>query len=268
MKTIMLKLLCLFGLLTFGQITFAQTSFNEILPIYAENSMATVAETTSAPVDVLAVLQDVMDELHSIDEITTDIAVLLAHQIEDEDYFAEVLEEINLIATETTETAFTECHEELTEEVIAVLCRTMRTQQKSIKRPRFSYAENTLMELAGVDPDNSTSAEMRQKMEAFFKANYKCLECRSIVPPFPEGNYLKQLASGNYLRQFQTFLRGYRFPVNIIDESDGCTVLDYVDAKIRTTPPNAPNILEYLQKVRALLIREGAKHANDLGGRC
>lgn len=163
MKTIMLKLLCLFGLLTFGQLTFAQTSFNEILPIDTENSMATVAETTSAPVDVLAVLQEVMDELHSIDEITTDIAVLLAHQIEDEDYFAEVLEEIDLIATETTETAFTECHEELTEEVIAVLCRTMRTQQESIKRPRFSYAENTLMELAGIDPDNTTSAEIRQK---------------------------------------------------------------------------------------------------------
>lgn len=94
------------------------------------------------------------------------------------------------------------------------------------------------------------------------------MECRSIVPPFPEGNYLKQLASGNYLRQFQTFLRGYRFPVNIIDETDGCTVLDYVDMKISTTHPSSTTIHEYLQKVRALLIREGAKHANDLGGRC
>ena len=96
MKTIKLNLLYLFGLLTFGQLTFAQTSFNEILPIDTENSMTTEAETTSAPVDVLAVLQEVMDEQQTIGEITTDIAVLLAHQIEDEDYFAEVLEEIDL----------------------------------------------------------------------------------------------------------------------------------------------------------------------------
>src|SRR5690554_1417589 len=264
MKTIMLKLLCLFGLLTIGQITFAQTSFNETLPIDTENSMATEAETTSTPVDVLAILQEVMNELHSIDEITTDIAVLLAHQIEEEDYFIEVLEEVEQLATESTETMQVECDDRLRAE----LCRTMRTQQDSIKRPRFSYAENTLMELAGVDPDNSTSAEMRQKMEVFFKANYKCLECEDVDPPFPRGNYLKQLASGNYLRQFQTFLRGYRFPINIIDKSDGCTVLDYVDAQIRRTPESSTSIHEYLQKVRALLIREGAKHANDLGGSC
>ena len=265
MKTNKLKLLYLFGLLTFGQITFAQTSFNEILPIDTENSMTTEAETTSAPVDVLAVLQDVMDELHSIDEITTDIAVLLAHQIEEEDYFAEVLEEVEQLATETIQN---ECEGIIDKELRAELCTTMRTQQNSLRRPRFGYAENTLMELAGVDPDNSTSAEMRQKMEAFFKANYKCLECLDVAPPFPRGNYLKQLASGNYLRQFQTFLRGYRFPVNIIDETDGCTVLDYVDAKISDTPTSSTNTHEYLQKVRALLIREGAKHANDLGGRC
>ena len=268
MKTNKLKLLYLFGLLTFGQITFAQTSFNEILPIDTENSMTTEAETTSAPVDVLAILQEVIDEQQTISEITTDIAVLLAHQIEEEDYFAKVLEEVEHLATETTETAFTECHEELTEDVVIELCATMRTQQDSIKRPRFGYAENTLMELAGVDPDNSTSAEMRQKMEAFFKANYKCLECTDVVSPFPRGNYLKQLASGNYLQQFQRFVRRYKFPVNIIDETDGCTVLDYVDAQIRRTHESSTTIHEYLQKVRALLIREGAKHANDLGGSC
>lgn len=156
----------------------------------------------------------------------------------------------------------------LDDELAAELCRAMRSQQDSLRRPRFGFAENILMELAGVDPDNSSSAEMRQKMEEFLKANYKKLECRSIVPPFPEGNYLKQLASGNYLRQFQTFLRGYRFPVNIIDETDGCTVLDYVDAQIRRTPASSTNIHEYLQNVRKLLIREGAKHANDIGGKC
>jgi len=268
MKTIKLNLLYLFGLLTFGQLTFAQTSFNEILPIDTENSMTTEAETTSAPVNVLAILQEVIDEQQTIGEITTDIAVLLAHQIEDEDYFAEVLEEVEQLATYTTETIHNECEGIIDKELRAELCTTMRTQQNSLRRPRFGYAENTLMELAGVDPDNSTSAEMRQKMEAFFKTNYKCPECLDVAPPFPRGNYLKQLASGNYLRQFQTFLRGYRFPVNIIDETDGCTVLDYVDAQISDTPESSTNIHEYLQKVRALLIREGAKHANDLGGKC
>lgn len=139
MKTIKLKLLCLFG-----QITFAQTSFNETLPIYAENSMATEAETTSAPVGALAILQEVMDELHSIDEITTDIAVLLAHQIEEEDYFAEVLEEVEQLATETIQN---ECEGIIDKELRAELCTTMRTQQNSLRRPRFGYAENTLMEL-------------------------------------------------------------------------------------------------------------------------
>lgn len=156
----------------------------------------------------------------------------------------------------------------LDEGIVAELCRTMRTQQDSIKRPRFGYAENNLLELAGIDPDNTTSTEIRQKMEEFFKANYKKLECTDVVSPFPKGNYLKQLASGNYLRQFQTFLRAYKFPTNIIDESDGCTVLDYVDTQIRITPAGSSHTHEYLQNVRKLLIREGAKHANDLGGKC
>ncbi len=268
MKTIKLRLLYLFGLLTFGQITFAQTSFNEILPIDTENSMATEAETTSAPVDVLAVLQEVMDELHSIDEITTDIAVLLAHQIDEEDYFIEVLEEVEHLSTETTKTAFTECHEDLTEEMVAELCATIRSQQDSIRRPILRYAELILLELAGVDIDNDHPDLVEEKMTIFWKKNYKCLECHSVAPPFPTGNYLKQLASGNYLAQFRDFLRSYKFPVNIIDESDGCTVLDYVDAQIRRTHESATSIHEYLQKVRALLIREGAKHANDLGGKC
>ena len=251
-----------------GSIPFAQTSINEFLPLYTENSMTTEAETTSAPVDVLAILQEVIDEQQTISEITTDIAVLLAHQIEDEDYFAEVLEEVEQLATETTETTLTECEELITDDLRAELCGNIRTQQDSIRRPTLGYAEHKLLELAGVDIDNDDPDLTEEKMAIFWKKNYKCLECRDVVPPFPRGNYLKQLASESFLRSFRTFLRAYRFPPNIIDETDGCTVLDYVDAQIRRTPASSTLTHKYLQDVRKLLIREGAKHANDLGGKC
>ena len=247
-----------------SQFNFAQTSFNEF-----SSEINNIDNLRKSFYD--SVTYDILNENIKIEEITENVVLRLVDKmetVEDEEYLKDVFHELHTIKAEITADFNIDCNELITEDIRVDLCGRMRSQQNSIKRPRFGYAENNLLELAGIDPDNTTSAEIRQKMEAFFRANYKCLECRDVSPPFPSGNYLKQLATGNYLRQFQTFLRAYKFPVNIIDESDGCTVLDYVDFQIMITPKTSTHTHEYLQKVRALLIREGAKHANDLGGEC
>lgn len=156
----------------------------------------------------------------------------------------------------------------ITEAVNAELCAEMRSQQDDIKIPRFSYAERRLLELAGVDFDTMPPAVIKATMATFWERYYKCLECHNVAPPFPRGNYLKQLASSNYTRQLATFLRTYKFPPNIIDETDGCTALDYVEAQIRRTPASSTATHEYLQEAKRLLLREGAKSANELGGDC
>jgi len=150
----------------------------------------------------------------------------------------------------------------------AVMCGTVRTQQDAIIRPRFSYAENYLMEAAGIDPDNTTSAEIREKMEKFFLEKHRCLECSIPSPPFHYGNYLIQLHQGNYLRQFQTFLRGYKFPVNIIDRIQECTILDFNYAQVRRTTFSSENIHNYMYEVRKLILREGARYVHELEGIC
>lgn len=149
----------------------------------------------------------------------------------------------------------------------AEMCGAIRGQMESIRRPRLSYVEDILIEFAGVDIDNSTPQELKEKMTVFWEKYYKCLECTDVNPPFPRGNYLKQLAaSALYTRQFGKFLRTYQFPPNIIDESDGYTVLDYVFIQTRITPLSSTSIIEHLNESRKLLLREGAKYVHELKG--
>ena len=233
---------------------FAQTSINEL-----STEMAYVNNATK-------ITDEMFSENMQIEHITKNVVLRLVDKMEseeDEQYLTAVLHGLETIQVETTD-----CSELITDDMNSELCRNIRTQQDSISRPTLGYAEKLLLELAGVDIDNDDPDLVEEKMAIFWKKNYKCLECLDVVPPYPRGNYLKQLASESFLRAFRTFLRAYRFPVNIIDETDGCTVLDYVDAQISDTPESSTLTHEYLQKVRALLIREGAKHANDLGGEC
>lgn len=151
----------------------------------------------------------------------------------------------------------------------ARLCGAVRSQTDSIKNPRFSYAEWELLELAGVkDLSEETSSSIREKIQKLWKEHHKKFECKDTIGLFPRGNYLKQLMGGHIKKQFIKYVRSYRVDPNIIDEVDGCTALDYVNARIKSTSSYTEETINLFKEYRDILLKHGAKSANELGGKC
>jgi len=149
------------------------------------------------------------------------------------------------------------------------LCGAVRSQADSLKNPRFRYTEWELLELAGVtDLSLETSASVREKIQKLWKEHHLKFECKDTIGLYPRGNYLKQLIGGHIKKQFVKYVRSWRVDPNIIDEVDGCTALDYVNAQIRSTLSFTQKTIDDFKEYRDILLEYGAKSANDLGGKC
>lgn len=149
------------------------------------------------------------------------------------------------------------------------LCGAVRSQVDSPKNPRFRYSEWALLELGGVkDLSQETSASVREKIQKVWKEHHKKFECKDTIGLFPRGNYLKQLMGGHLKKQLLKYVRSYRVDPNIIDDVDGCTALDYVNAQIRSTLSFTKETINLFKEYRDILLEYGAKSANDLGGKC
>ena len=143
---------------------------------------------------------------------------------------------------------------------------SVRLLNTSNQDPNFYDFEYKMLKLAGIrDPNNSSDAELKEKMSTLWRKFHRELECKTETHIYPKGNYLRQLARADGEDAFELVLDNYGFDPNVID-NDGCTALDYINAQISATNNYAATAIQRLKKYRAILLKYGAKTANEICG--
>ncbi|SFW52547.1 hypothetical protein SAMN02927921_02137 [Sinomicrobium oceani] len=143
---------------------------------------------------------------------------------------------------------------------------SVRLLNTSNQDPNFYDFEYKMLKLAGIrDPNNSSDAELKEKMSTLWRKFHQELECKTETHIYPKGNYLRQLARADGEDAFELVLDNYGFDPNVID-NDGCTALDYINAQISATNNYAATAIQRFKKYRALLLKYGAKTANEICG--
>ncbi|QDC36218.1 hypothetical protein [Sphingobium fuliginis] len=127
----------------------------------------------------------------------------------------------------------------------------------------FSYAyERKIYQASCVDFKSDTQAEARQKIQALWRNHQDRLQCDGANFPVANGSILKFAVEMQATVFVTNATRFWGLDLNIVDQSDGKTVLDYTRDRIeayRGTPAES-TLRNYYSDFR----RYGAKHASEL----
>lgn len=161
---------------------------------------------------------------------------------------------------------FLDDFEAFSSKFLADLCDAARYLRPAKEDENYYDFEYRMLKLAGIgDPDNADDEEMKQKMSFLWKTHHKDFQCERGTNIYPLGNYLRQIARADIEDAFELLLDNYGFDPNVIDR-DGCTVLDYLNAQISSPESYSYVIIDQFKKYRAILLKYGAKSANDFEG--
>jgi len=150
--------------------------------------------------------------------------------------------------------------------VMAKLCDDLRHTKPSLADSNYYEFEYKMLVWAKVDLENDSAAEIRKKMNDLWIEHAHDLECKYTTNIYPKGNYYRQLPHTGAKSVFLMLLKTYKLDPNIID-LDGCTALDYLNKTIKEFGYTIES-REKFKEYRQLLIENGAKTANELGGKC
>lgn len=109
-----------------------------------------------------------------------------------------------------------------------------------------------------VKPDDSEEVANRKIREAWSKFEDR-LVCDTIAFSLVGGNILKAATVSRNEVFYKTVIK-WGVNLNRVDPVDGKTVLDFIQDKIKTNPPN----LDFYQSYYKLLKHYGAKHRSEL----
>lgn len=174
----------------------------------------------------------------------------------DQRYLAQILQEID------------ECPAP-TEEKLKKLCMAIRYPETD--HSETSIGQNyhrELWSLACAVPKVDSTAVGRAKVKAYWEKHKTEIRC-----PITELNFAEDLSITKYAvdalnTRFTAELAvAYKLNLNFVDEKDGMTILDYIQAKINSIKNQVPvpeRLLQDHETVYNHVKRSGGKHAKDL----
>lgn len=125
----------------------------------------------------------------------------------------------------------------------------------------FAY-ERQIYEAAGVDFKHDTAAEARNKIKTMWMQNQSHLRCNRGDFDVTNGSVLKYAVAKRTFDFIDNATSVWGVELNLPDQSDGKTLLDYVEQKV---VENAGNDLEpVLITYRDKLVSYGAKRSREL----
>jgi len=148
------------------------------------------------------------------------------------------------------------------------LCSCLRTPVKAPQNREYYDFEWRLMRLAGVkDPLKEDEEIIKNKVSNFVDKYHIELECPYADTVFPKGGFYRQLVTNDIRFGVQMLLEDYNINPNLID-SDGCTVLDYIDMILTRNQGYEDITTEKFRYYKKIFLKHNAKNASDLGGCC
>jgi hypothetical protein len=130
--------------------------------------------------------------------------------------------------------------------------------------PYLYLYERNVYRASGVDIDNDTEEEIAERVGAMWEEAYPTLVCNNTQFDVREGNILKfavAIRFGEFIED-AAWLWNIHWAFNLVDCSDGRTVLDYIDKEIELNrgTPNESVLRRYHDVVRSV----GGKRRSEL----
>lgn len=133
---------------------------------------------------------------------------------------------------------------------------------KGCSLPQGMYAHEVILRSAAGVTAGDTPNQAMAKLQRFWIENRANLKCSLLGISIRNGNVAKLAFERGSNIVIANFLRRWNLDMNFIDPADGKTVLDYVEAQLAES--RGEPIEGVMQRNRDLLIRFGAKRANEL----
>lgn len=140
---------------------------------------------------------------------------------------------------------------------ISRLCVDISSQAESIAGNRYSYQDV----IYGAASTTANSPDRNEKIKALWEKNRVRLICNNLQFDVADGNILKYAV----VMLFHSFIYDvidWGIPLNTVDQSDGKTVLDYVEDVLARS--NGSPLQHYYEMYRRQLLMAGAKRAREL----
>lgn len=133
---------------------------------------------------------------------------------------------------------------------------------KDPESPYLYAYQRIFHEAACVDPEKDSEAEVRARIQKLWRENSDKLLCDTARLNVANGNILKFAAHRGLGQFIIDAAEKWQVDLNIIDKSDGRTVLDYIRDEIAITA--TPHFQAKLQSYYDTLRKAGAKHSAEL----
>lgn len=130
---------------------------------------------------------------------------------------------------------------------------------------KYNY-EYRIWKLAGADPLVDTEETAIPKIQKWYDKYKLQLVCDVDGFSVSNGSLLKYSIYKDFTHLIESFVLVYDLDINVIDISDGKTVLDYIDDEIKRIDPNGKysDAVKSLKSRRATLVSWGAKTSAEI----
>ena len=144
------------------------------------------------------------------------------------------------------------------------LCNSVgRVEDDGVPNSGYSYLyERKINEAACVDYDTDSDEEIVRKVNEIWVKYIEKMKCNSTGFNVVQGNILKYAVNYRFNSFIEDAAQVWRVPLNTVDESDGRTVLDYVEDELKKYKGMA--LESNLKAYYKILRRGGAKHVREL----
>lgn len=147
---------------------------------------------------------------------------------------------------------------------LAGICTSIFHNLQDASSPNnYTYAyERQIYEAAGVDFEADTQADARDKIQRLWIEQRHQLRCTGVNFRVPNGSILKYAIENRAWSILDNASRFWGVDLNLVDEADGATVLDYLSDRIEDNfgSPIAITLSNYHDRLR----RYGARHCDEL----